>query len=214
MLLGREDGELFLNVLLTELPYEFLVDAREALRSAAEVSHTVIEGTPLLLTQRSTATGQMRYFQNTRVIAGLINEYGVIEKIPGADRIVTGRINDTLLTFTAVGPTRKEPRFSVQRGKLAEKNGPFSVLNQADLFKTPSAVECLTVWLEVRYEDYADQHPRDIRVVVPHADGRAKLFEIGLEELLSKHESGHVPQQDNALPRLKEAVARQQRQSE
>lgn len=214
MLLNRENSDLFLNVLLYELPYGLLVDAREAFRSAAEESHTIIEGTPLLPTQRSTVTGQMRYFQNTRVITNLIEKYGTVEKIPGADRIVTGRVNGTLLTFTAIGPTKKKPRFSVQRGKLAEQNRPFSVLSQADFFETPSAIECLTVWLEVRYEGCDDQHPRDIRVVVPHADGRERLFEIGLEELLSQHEAGRAPQPDNALPRLKKAVARQQRQSE
>lgn len=214
MLLNRENDDLFLNVLLSELPYELLVDAREAFRSAAEKSHTIIQGTPLLSTQRSTATGQMRHFQNTRVITNLIEKHGTVEKIPRADRIVTGRVNNTLLTFTAVGSTKKEPRVSVQRRRLAEWNKPFSVLSQADFFDIPSAIECLTVWLEVRYENYEDQHPRDIRVVVPHANGRERLFEIGLEGLLSQHEAGHAPQPDNALPRLKEAVARQQKQSE
>ena len=212
MLFNREDGTLMRDDLREQLPQEFLLDVREAFKAAAEESHTTIGKKRYRPEDKASALGQERHFQTARYFEDVLRKHGAVKKIPAADRIVTGRVNNVLLTFVK-GSKNQKPRFSKQRTALAQYNKPLALWNQSEFFETPSIMERLTVWFEVRYESDGP-YPSGIQVIVPHSDGRGNLFKIGLEELLSKYEAGHAPQPDNALPRLKEAVARQQKQSE
>lgn len=212
MLFNKEDGTLVRDVLREQLPQEFLLDVREAFKAAAEESHTTIGKKRYRPEDKASALGHERHFQTARYFEDVLRKHGAVEKIPAADRIVTGRVNDVLLTFIK-GSRNQKSRAGKQRTALAQYNKPLALWNQCDFFETSPTIERLTVWFEVRYESDGP-YPSGIQVIVPHSDGRGNLFKSGLEELLSKYEAGHAPQPDNALPRLKEAVARQQRQSE
>ncbi|MDF7673548.1 hypothetical protein PT277_01510 [Acetobacteraceae bacterium ESL0709] len=214
MILPEDDRNLFRDVLIEQLPRDFVEAAREAFYSAAALAHKHIEDMLLLDSQIPSARGQIRFFQNLRVFTNLFESHGSLEKIAGASRIVTGRINNIILTPATIGPKSERPRYSTQRGSLAMRNAPFSIFHNGELFDRRLEVYELAVWLVVKYSASYLDRPYDIKVVVPYEDGREWLYEISIDELLRFYDEGPVSQADNAFPRIKEAVRRQRRSSE
>lgn len=144
---------------------------REAFKSAAEESHTKIGKTRYRPKDKAAALGHERHFQNAWYFEDVLRKHGTVEKIPAADRIVTGRVNNVLLTFVKGGGNQKSPRFSKQRTVLVQHNKPLALWNQGEFFEKTPAIKYLTAWFEVRYEGDGP-YPNGIQVVVPHSNGR------------------------------------------